>query len=46
MIGCAVQTLGDGDAPIPIHLALLDVRVPVPETNCATVGDYCGSRCQ
>jgi len=46
MIGCSVQTLGDGDAPIPVRLALLDVRTPVPETNCATVGDYCSSRCQ
>lgn len=46
MLGCSVQTLGDGDAPIPIHLALVDVRTSVPETNCATVGDYCGSRCQ
>ena len=46
MLGCSVQTLGDGDAPIPVHLALVDVRTPVPETNCATVGDYCGSRCQ
>lgn len=46
MLGCSVQTLGDGDAPIPVRLALIDVRTPVPETNCATVGDYCGSRCQ
>lgn len=46
MVGCAVQTLGDGDAPIPVRLALIDVGTPVPETNCATVGDYCGSRCQ
>jgi hypothetical protein len=46
MIGCSVQTLGDGDAPLPVRLSLLDVGTPVPETNCATVGDYCGSRCQ
>jgi hypothetical protein len=46
MIGCAVQTLGEGDAPLPVRLALLNVGTPVPETNCATVGDYCGSRCQ
>jgi hypothetical protein len=46
MIGCAVQTLGDGDAPIPVRLSLVNVGTPVPETNCATVGDYCGSRCQ
>jgi hypothetical protein len=46
MIGCAVQTLGDGDAPLPVRLSLINVGTPVPETNCATVGDYCGSRCQ
>ena len=46
MIGCSVQTLGEGDAPLPVRLALLNVGTPVPETNCATVGDYCGSRCQ
>ena len=46
MLGCSVQTLGEGDALVPIRLALIDVRTPVPETNCATVGDYCGSRCQ
>lgn len=46
MVGCSIQTLGDGDAPLPVRLALLNVGTPVPETNCATVGDYCGSRCQ
>lgn len=46
MVGCAVQTIGDGDAPIPVHLALIDVRTPVPDTNCATVADWCGGRCQ
>jgi hypothetical protein len=46
MIGCSIQTLGDGDAPLPVRLALLNVGTAVPETNCATVGDYCGSRCQ
>ena len=46
MIGCAVQTIGDGDAPIPIHLSLIDLGLPVPDTNCATVGDWCASRCQ
>jgi hypothetical protein len=46
MIGCAVQTLGEGDAPLPVRLSLVNVGTPVPETNCATVGDYCGSRCQ
>lgn len=43
MIGCAIQTLGEGDAPLPIDLALIDVSNPVPETNCSSVGDFCAS---
>jgi hypothetical protein len=46
LIGCAVQTIGNGDAPLPIYLSLIDVGSPVPETNCATVSDWCGERCQ
>jgi hypothetical protein len=41
MIGCTLQTLGDGDAPTPIDLALIDVGNPVPDTNCNSVGDFC-----
>lgn len=41
MIGCTLQTLGDGDAPIPIDLGLLDVGNPVPDTDCSSVGDFC-----
>ncbi len=43
MIGCAIQTLGEGDAPLPIDLSLIDVSNPVPETNCSSVGDFCSS---
>jgi hypothetical protein len=41
MIGCTVQTLGDGNALTPIDLALIDVGNPVPETTCNSVGDFC-----
>jgi hypothetical protein len=41
MIGCTLQTLGDGDALTPIDLGLIDVGNPVPETNCNSVGDFC-----
>ena len=45
MAGCAIQTFGDGDAPLPIDLTLLDIATPVPETPCATVGDFCSRNC-
>lgn len=41
MIGCTLQTLGDGNALTPIDLGLIDVGNPVPETNCNSVGDFC-----
>lgn len=41
MIGCTLQTLGEGDAPTPIDLGLIDVGNPVPDTNCNSVGDFC-----
>lgn len=45
LIGCAVMTIGDGDPPLPIALKLVSVNAPIPPTNCATVGDYCASKC-
>ena len=45
MIGCTLQSFGDGDAALPIALALIDVAVPVPETTCSTVSDFCGAIC-
>ncbi len=46
LLGCAVQTLGDGDAPVPIVLSLADIANPVPATECTTVSDFCASRCK
>lgn len=50
MVGCAVQTLGAGDAPLPIALGLVDVAnaVPEPAPNtppCTSVGDFCDKKC-
>jgi hypothetical protein len=45
LIGCAIQTFGEGDAPLPIDLALVDVGVAVPDTTCASVGDFCQQKC-
>jgi hypothetical protein len=46
LLGCALQTLGDGDAPVPITLSLADIANPVPLTECATVSDFCASKCK
>ena len=43
--GCVIQTFGEGDAPLDIDLALVDVSNAVPDTTCATVGDFCGGKC-
>lgn len=45
LIGCSIQTFGEGDAPLDIDLALVDVGVSVPDTPCATVGDFCQQKC-
>jgi hypothetical protein len=45
LIGCTIETFGDGDAPLDIDLALVDVGVSVPDSPCATVGDFCSQKC-
>lgn len=47
MIGCAIMTIGDGDAPIPIPVRLVNVSTPVPPTKCGSVGEFCepNSKC-
>ena len=46
LIGCALMSIGDGDAPVPIALRLVSVNQPVPQTTCASVGDFCALKCQ
>jgi hypothetical protein len=43
--GCVIQTFGAGDAPLDIDLALVDVSNAVPDTTCATVGEFCTGKC-
>lgn len=43
MIGCVVATIGEGNAPVPIELSLIDVAQPVPATTCGSVGEWCAS---
>jgi hypothetical protein len=45
LIGCTIMTIGDGDAPLPIQLRLVNPTQQLPTTNCASVGDYCGGKC-
>ena len=46
LIGCAVMTIGDGDAPLPVFLTLINVSQPVPDTLCGSVGEYCDDKCR
>lgn len=45
LIGCTIQTFGDGNAPLPIDLGLIDVGIPVPDTTCTSVTDFCTQKC-
>jgi hypothetical protein len=45
LIGCAIMKIGDGDAPVSIPVRLVNVNQPVPSTKCASVGDFCDSKC-
>jgi len=46
MVGCSVMTIGDGDAPLPVALRLVNVNQPVPDTQCGSVGEYCADKCR
>jgi hypothetical protein len=45
MVGCAIMTMGDGDAPLSIPVKLISVNQPVPATKCGSVGEYCDGKC-
>lgn len=45
LLGCSIQTIGDGDAPLPIVLSLADPTVGVPDTVCTSVGQFCAEQC-
>jgi hypothetical protein len=46
LIGCTLQTFGEGDAPAAIPLALIDMGQGVPETPCNSLSDFCNRVCQ
>ncbi|MBX3187880.1 MAG: hypothetical protein KF819_12730 [Labilithrix sp.] len=45
LVGCVIQTYGAGDAPLDLDLALVDVGLPVPTTDCTSVSQACEARC-
>lgn len=46
LAGCAVMAIGEGDAPEAIPLRFTDASAPLPPTTCASVADFCASKCQ
>lgn len=46
LIGCNIQTFGDGSAPLPVSLSLVDIASSVPRTDCAALSDWCGQKCR
>lgn len=46
LIGCVIQTYGDGDPLLSVPLALVDVSVGLPQKTCPSVESYCTSACQ
>ncbi len=47
LVGCTIQTFGDGNAPLPIFLQLVDLtNLKVPPTTCTSVGDRCSQACK
>lgn len=45
LLGCVVGTFAEGSAPVSIRLDLVDASQPVPDSQCATVADFCQRRC-
>jgi len=46
VVGCSVMTIGRGNAPKPIAVALVKPEQPLPPTACTTLVDFCERRCQ
>ncbi len=45
LIGCSIQTVGNGDLPLPISLSLTNLATPIPSTTCVSVGAFCRDEC-
>jgi hypothetical protein len=43
-IGCSLQTVGDGNLPVPLYLTPIHDREP-PVTTCTSVTQFCNRQC-
>ncbi len=41
LVGCALENIGDGDAPVTVAMGLVDTSTVVPATDCLLVSDFC-----
>ena len=47
LIGCTVQTIGDGSFVLNVPVTLVDIATSVPDPgDCDSVGDYCSGSCK
>jgi len=45
LVGCALQNIGDGDAPVTVSMGLVSTSTSVPATNCLLLSDFCSKKC-
>lgn len=46
LVGCTLQTYGQGDAVLPIALSLIDASSSLPSKTCPTLSDFCSEACK
>lgn len=45
LIGCALESVGDGDAPVEVVLTTFSSSVSIPPTNCRELSQKCQRKC-
>lgn len=45
LVGCALQNIGAGDAPVTVSLGLVSTSTSVPKTDCALLSEFCSKKC-
>ena len=45
LIGCAIQKVEEGSAPVPVDVTLVNQIVTVPQTTCTKLQDHCSGKC-
>lgn len=46
LVGCTLQTYGEGDAVLPIALSLIDASSSLPSKTCPTLSAFCSETCK